>query len=337
MRILALALLVIWPGSVLADSHQKTVQAVISEHILPGFEHLADATEQLKTAAIADCTAESRALRTAFHNVFDAWLGVSHLRFGPTEVDDRAFALAFWPDTKGFTPKTLSELIRSEDPIVHDKAQFGSVSIAARGIYGLEFLLYDAQIGALGSDAYRCALVQGIAADIDANADAILSGWKDGYADALLHPGANSPYRSQQEAVQELYKALTTGLQVTSDTRLGRPLGTFDRPRPNRAEAWRSARSLGNVEHALVALRDLALTLSREDAKIAGDFQAAFDHSLGLAADLNDPVFALVSDPQGRFRVEVLQQSIDRIREIAAAELGPLLGVAAGFNALDGD
>ena len=32
---------------------------------------------------------------------------VEHLRFGPLEEDNPGFAIAFWPDTKGATPRTL--------------------------------------------------------------------------------------------------------------------------------------------------------------------------------------------------------------------------------------
>ncbi|MEM6371483.1 MAG: hypothetical protein AAF727_01715 [Pseudomonadota bacterium] len=44
-----------------------------------------------------------------------------------------------------------------------------------------------------------------------------------------------------------------------------------------------------------------------------------------------------VAEPSGRLRVEVLQQSIDVIRHLLAEEVGPDLGISAGFNSLDGD
>lgn len=137
--------------------------------------------------------------------------------------------------------------------------------------------------------------------------------------------------------LQELFKALTTGLQFTADTRLGRPLGTFDQPRPTRAEARRAGRSLRHVQLSLIALRDLAQRLASISPEASATLDAAFGQSLDLTERLDDPVFAGVADPQGRLRVEALQQSIGRIREIAATDLGPALGVAAGFNALDGD
>ena len=63
----------------------------------------------------------------------------------------------------------------------------------------------------------------------------------------------------------------------------------------------------------------------------------AFETAIGRAEGLDDPVCASVSNPQGRFRVEILQQNIDLIRSILAEEVGPTLGIAAGFNSLDGD
>ncbi|MDP5217251.1 imelysin family protein [Ruegeria sp. 2205SS24-7] len=330
IRVFALCLM-FFPGAALAQS--PLVQQVVDSHVLPGFQTLAQRTEALKAASVEACTG----LEAPYHDAFDAWMAVSHLRFGPTETQDRAFAMAFWPDTKGFTPKALSALIADQDPAVKNPAQFSEVSIAARGLFALEFLLYDAQLSTAGEDGYRCDLIRAIAEDMDRIAVDILSDWAPHYAALLTAPGPDSRYRSDEEAAQELFKALTTGLQFTSDTRLGRPMGSFDKPRPNRAEARRSERSLRNVILSLAALRELAALLSQGHPGTAAELDAAFDRSIALAERLEDPVFAGVATPQGRFRVEALRNSIDEIRAIAATRLGPQLGVAAGFNSLDGD
>ena len=60
-------------------------------------------------------------------------------------------------------------------------------------------------------------------------------------------------------------------------------------------------------------------------------------NGLERAEALQDPVFAGVTEPQSRFRIEALQQSVNDVRTKAVEELGPALGVAAGFNAMDGD
>ncbi|MFY0659518.1 MAG: imelysin family protein [Shimia sp.] len=338
MRLLALTASLLLSQPAWALDPAALVDTAIDQHILPGFTALTEATGTLKNTAVEDCSSQSPALRTAYHQGFDAWMAVSHLRFGPTEEDERAFSLAFWPDTKGFTPKALSKLITSEDPAALNADAFAEVSIAAHGFFALEFLLYDDHIQTLGSEAYRCTLIQAVTNDIDRNANAILNDWQNGYADLMRTPSNDGPYTTDLAAVAELFKALDTGLQFNADARLGRPLGTFDKPRPLRAEARRSERSLQNITVSLNALEQLAALLAAQTPSPADNLTAAFSLALGQATELeSDPAFAGVSDIQGRLRVEILQQYIGNIRDIILQELGPALDVTAGFNALDGD
>ncbi|WP_095588074.1 imelysin family protein [Actibacterium ureilyticum] len=330
MRFLIMALTLIWASA--AGAQMPDATRIVTGHVLPHYRALAEQSRALADAAQADCAPQNPALRDAYGAAFDAWIGVSHLRFGPSEAGDRAFALAFWPDSRGSTPKALGKLIGDHDPIVDTPAGFKTVSIAARGFYALEFLLYDPQFNAGDDPVYLCSLIQAVTADIAANTAAILQDWEGGYGALMTAPG-NDTYRSQTEVAQQFFTALSTALEFTADTRLGRPMGTFDRPRPNRAEARRSGRSQRHVILSLQATRELAALLSDNDQVL----DAAFDRALVMAQDLDDPVLAGVADPQGRLRVEVLQQTIDHIREILSTDLGPRLGFAAGFNSLDGD
>ena len=139
----------------------------------------------------------------------------------------------------------------------------------------------------------------------------------------------NRVYQSQDDAVRDAYTSLLTGLQFVSEARLGRPLGSFDRPRPRRADARRSGRSLRHVEISLASLGRLAGLLSRGEAEeVEAKVNAAFSSALEIAG---------VAEAAGRLRVEILQQRVGIIRETVASEIGPALGIAAGFNALDGD
>ncbi|MEM9584102.1 MAG: imelysin family protein [Pseudomonadota bacterium] len=313
-------------------AQEVDLSIIVNAHILPHYEALAAETAALSAQAIEDCTPDSADLKAAYHDAFDAWVGGSHLRFGPSEQQDRAFALAFWPDPRGSTPKALAALIAAEDQVVTDPQSFAAVSVAARGFYALEFLLFDPQFTDGTKAEYHCALVKAVSADIAANASGILEDWQGGYGDLMANPG-NETYRTNEEAARQAFTALSTGLEFTSQARLGRPLGSFDRPRPNRAEARRSERSLRHVILSLQATRDLAALISGGDENVNASFVVA----LQRAEALEDPVFASVADPSGRFRVEVLQQSIDAIRNMLAQEVGPSLGIAAGFNSLDGD
>jgi len=338
MTRLSLALVAIaLPWAAVAETPKAMIAAVVDGHILPRFEALATTTQSLSDAAIADCTATSASLRAAYGAAFDAWVAASHLRFGPTEVDDRAFGLAFWPDSRGATPRALAALIADQDPIAASATGYAQVSIAARGFYAMEFLLYVDTLMTAGDAGYHCQLVQTISADIAQTSQDILTDWTANFAATMKTPSATGVYRTDEEALQEMLKALSTGLQFTSDSRLGRPLGTFDQPRPTRAEARRSGRSAQHVMVSLIALQDLALQLSTGHDALSAKLDASFEQALSQLSYLNDPVFAGVAAPQTRLKVEVVQQSIDSIRTIVRDELGPTLGVAAGFNALDGD
>lgn len=315
----------------------EKIDDVLNGHILPRMDKLAIAGTALADTAETHCAPEDPDLRTAFGAAFDAWIAVSHLRFGPSEVDQRAFALAFWPDPRGTGARTLGGFLASSDPIAKNAEAFAQVSVAARGFYALELLLYDPALMRAGEPAYHCQLVQTISAGIAANGVAMAEDWNETYAIAFAEPSEDGIYRTETEALQEGFKALSTGLQFTSETRLGRPLGTFDRPRPNRAEARRSGRSAEHIAISLMTLADLADRLSRSDPALNAELASHFERTLSRLSALEDPVFAGVSQPSGRIRVEALQNSIEEIRGIVSGSLGPTLGVAAGFNALDGD
>ncbi|MEO0388582.1 MAG: imelysin family protein, partial [Pseudomonadota bacterium] len=272
LAMLALVFLAAAPTALAVD-----LAAIVRDHITPRYQALATTTALLEQQAKTACAPQNAPLTAAYHRAFDAWVGVSHLRFGPSEAEDRAFALAFWPDPRGATPKTLALLIRNSDPVVADPVAFKTVSVAARGFYALEFLLYDPQFAAPERPGYHCALIQAVTRDIAANAAAILDAWQDGYADLVSRPG-NDLYRTEVEAAQQVFTALSTGLEFTSVTRLGRPLGTFARPRPNRAEARRSGRALHHVVLSLTATRELALHLAPGNARLVAAFESSPFH-----------------------------------------------------------
>ncbi len=334
MKCIALALsLAVAPMTATAD----TIQDIVDGHILPRFETLAAQTQVLSDVAALECDPTSDTLRSAYGDAFDAWVSASHLRFGPSEVDDRAFALAFWPDSRGATPRVLATLLAEQDPIAASVETYADVSIAARGFYAMEFLLYDDALVLAGEPAYHCQLIQTISADMAVTASNILEDWQTDYAAKMLESSPTGVYRSEEEVLQVMFKSLSTGLQFTSETRLGRPLGNFERPRPTRAEARRSGRSSLHVTLSLGALQDLAMRLAGDDGNIAPTLDASFDRAMSQLNNLDDPTFAGVSDPPTRFKIEVLQQAVDAMRTVVRDELGPTLGVAAGFNSLDGD
>lgn len=324
MRKFALAaILANVPGMALSDA-----RTVVESHIVPGYAAFASATAALDAVAVQSC--DPIALRPAFHAAWDAWMAVQHIRFGPVEEHGRALAIAFWPDPKALGAKAQKALLTG-DPAVLMPEAFAQQSVAARGLTGLERLLYTAT--PLAADP--CPLVRATAADLARMADRIDAEWAGTAARTLLTAGApdNTTYLSPQEADQVLFTQLVTGLAFLADQRIARPLGTIERTRPERAEARASGRSVVNVRAALRAMRAMAVALADDTPRT----RAAFDRAIGLADALPDDAMADLGDPALRLKVEIVQQAVVAAREAALGEIGTALGVDVGFNAQDGD
>lgn len=321
IRILSLSLLLATPA--FADFPET-----VSRHILPGYAAFAKASQALSDVAKNSCDVAE--LRPAYQTAFDAWMGVQHLRFGPVEDGGLGLSIAFWPDPKGSGARAQMALLQG-DPADLEPERFARQSIAARGFFALERLLYPSS----DLPADPCPLIRATTRDLADVANRINTAWINDYAHTILTAGeaGNTTYLTRPEVRQALFTQLATSLEFTDDTRLGRPLGIFAKPRPERAEARASGRTLRNILLSLQAQQAMVQSLTPD----APHTIAAFDHAILLAEHLDDPVLAGVSEPDTRLKVEILQQAVEAVRIAVFSELGPELDVGIGFNAADGD
>jgi len=306
------------------------VPEVVEDHILPGVEGFADAAAGLAITAEEDCT--RAAVLPAYKAAWDAWMQIADLRLGPSEA--APLTIAFWPDERGSGPRALRQILTDQGPELTDPAAFANVSAAARGLTGLDLMLGDADF-AYGTADPGCALVRTLAADLRIQAEALAQGWR-AFAPALETPGAagNVAYLDASEARAAIYTQIVTGLTRTTDTRLARPLGTFDRPRPTRAESWRTARSLANVLGSVRASYAMARLLAGQEIAASA---AAMDQVERAAETFADAGFQDIDDPTARLRLDILAQRITALRLAIETDLPAIWGVSVGFNAADGD
>jgi predicted lipoprotein len=325
--------------------HAALARRALDAHIRPGFARLAREAQALEAATRAACKTpgpiDLGTVRAAYDATLDAWARIGHVRFGPGEENGTVFAIEFWPDTKGSTPRALAALLAEENPAADDPAAFAGQSVAARGLMAIDQLLFDPAAAPLDGGTYPCRLLVAITTDLAATADRLVARWDDPWGTILTTAGApdNPVYLDPAEATKALYSALTEGLQANIDLRLGRPLGTWDRPQPRRAEAWRSGRSLPNLVASTEGLRAFAETvfLPAIGPDESRPVLAAFDAALAAAARVTAPMDVEVATPQGRIHVEALQVALRHVQEEVASHVGPTLGVASGFNSMDGD
>ncbi|MBV7410954.1 imelysin family protein [Maritimibacter sp. DP1N21-5] len=315
----------------IATSAQAGVDEALDEVIHPGLDNFAATAQEFAGAAQESCLPAN--LTIPYDGLMQSWMRVGDLRIGPSEHG--ALSIAFWPDTRGFTDKTLSRLIADEDPVVNDPAAMTDLSIAARGLFALDMLLFDPEFSDYDTGSYTCRLVTALAEDLSAQAVALADDWTS-FEDTLRSAGAsgNVTYLSEDEATRAIYTQILTSLEFTADTRLGRPLGEVTRPRPARAEAWRSNRSLPNVVTSVQAAVALAEALSDDPLP---QTQAALEGFLDAASKVTDPGFQDIDDPSARLLLEITEQRVDALRQAIEVEVGAPMGLTPGFNSSDGD
>ncbi|EYD77912.1 Iron-regulated protein A precursor [Rubellimicrobium mesophilum DSM 19309] len=317
--------------TLLATPALAGVEEAVNAWILPGVAAFAESAGTLARSAAGDCTAD--ALRPAYLAAWEAWAPLADIRLGPSEAG--ALSIAYWPDERGAGARTLRGLIAAEDPAGLDPVAYAEVSAAARGFPALDLLLGDPDLSGYSGGSYACRLVQTVAADLAVQAEALAEGWQ-AEAQALTTAGAegNAEYLSPDEAFRAIYTQALSGLEFSADTRLGRPLGEPGTPRPTRAEAWRSGRSLPNVAASVESAVGLARELA--DGPIPAT-EAALDQVHHAEAAIDDPSFQDLADPTARLKLEILQQRIRALIDAMEAEVGNPRGLQPGFNSRDGD
>ncbi len=300
------------------------------------FGAFSDATGHLAQTAVAYCDtgAPREDLIAAFRDTWLAWAPLDSYQFGPIETNAAALTVNFWPDKKGFVGRALRDLLAQSPEAQRDPAVIAAGSAAAQGLPALEMLLY--------TEAPECPAVIGISAYLHQTAEVLYADWfdPDGWADLARAAGPDNPvYLSAAEFTKTLYTALDFGLIRIADQRLGRPLGTYERSFPQRAEAWRSGLTADIIGAQLDGIADMI------EHGFAGDIRepdrAWVLQVIGQARSRMDkigaPIPQAVTDPAHRIRVEGLQTKINDIRSVMAQDIGPNLGVDTGFSPADGD
>ncbi|MEV8465713.1 imelysin family protein [Fluviibacterium sp. DFM31] len=290
----------------------------------------------LAEVAAAHCTGEvsEDALKAQFAATWLAWAPLDSYQFGPIQNIGAALTVNFWPDKKNFVGRGLRALLELPPEQQADPSVVAGASAAAQGLPALETLLY--------TDLPPCPAVVGISGYMAGLSNALYQLWfgPDGWADLARTTGPDNPvYLSAEEFTKTLYTAVDFGLVRIEEARLGRPLGTYERSFPTRAEAWRSGLTNPIIHAQLRGLEDLIALGFAGDVRepdrawILQVFEQAHDRLDAIGVDIS----TAVEDPATRFRVESLQDKIAYLRSELAQTIGPELGVDTGFSAADGD
>ncbi len=318
-----------------APDYVKIAERARTEFVQPAYADLAKTAKDLIAAIDGDCAkggAKGAASKPAFVGVMDAWQRAQPIRHGAVAMENRHSRLQFWPDKRHRTGKHLSQFLASGTPAALMPEAFADASVAVQGLSALERLLFDepglAPSPSKGEGVSRCALARAIAVNVGAVADAVAASWRQ------------APDGDGKARVGELFKDLTTEMQLVAEYKLALPAGSEDTPaRPALAESWRAGRSLRNVElnlKAAKAVYEILAADATDDAQhklIEHQFGEAFDMMKGWRPSLKQ----LLESPEGPLKARALGYVVTSLREIVIVKLMRDLDLKLGFNSLDGD
>lgn len=328
-------------------------RALTDELIVPAYENFAIQTALLAEAMTPFCTAPDDEglllVRRRFHDAMDAWQYVQPIAFGPVWTHGGPARIQFWPDKRGTGQRQLRRAIAGEDSDLLSPGALAARSVALGDFQALEQLLFaeDEALAAPGSFACRFALA--IAENQRSISATHLRNWTrtGGFRDHVVTAaGGNDSYFDASEASVDMLRSIVGTLENIRLLKLERPMGeSADEARGNRAENWRSARSLRNIELNLRMARALIAAdggfgdlLTAHGGEVMGeDMVAHLSAAIDLAEDFERPLSELVADEEERPGLEKLMALILLVREIMTDHAAPQVELVTGFNASDGD
>ena len=333
-----------------ADAFAEVNRDIALNHIATGYNKFASATERMNSiiSSFVDNEADIVSLRVVFEDLMDAWMAIQHLRFGPAQVQARAYRIQFWPDTRNRVGRQLgSVLARERTDLVSDPTAMTNSSVALQGLPALERLLYEIE---LTPGSYASQLAKAIANNLQTIGTSLATDWAPGggWSEGLYLPKQHSKsFPTAAHATSALLLAITTQLEFIVNKKINLPLGgQTGNHRLRLAESWRSGRSLRNIRLNISTLINLyeqgegrfrRLIESTGNDAIAKSVSSALQSGLRTIELLPDNFGSSISDIEFQVKLKLVGNDLARAQVATSRDVAPALGIILGFNSLDGD
>ncbi len=327
-------------------------RAAVEQLIIPGYQQFATQSEALVKAVDQLCasprTDTLMLAQSAFHSAMDAWQAVQLYRFGPVDDYLRYHRIQLWPDKRSTGSKQLKQLIASEDRTPLGTDQMRHASAGVQGFPALERLLWNSERSV--PEGYSCELARAISRNIAQMAAEVSAEWRGGsrhFQQVVYTPGEeNEEFAAHLEVTARLQNNLNTAFQFIAESKLAAPLGSEGgRPRLQKAENWRSQRSLRNLRLDLDAAEQLyrisfrpLLDDNAEGQAADAALLAAIDTLRTALAALHErPLETLLNDAAAKPQLDQLQAAATALHHTFATTIPAAIEMPLGFNSLDGD
>ena len=336
------------PDAMLRDMVRYVIQPDYQE-LAAQSRALTAALEQLTNAPTVDALVQTRA----------AWLAtmlatrqIQWLQTGP--IADRECLATFYYSK--VLPYRMEDVLNASGPM--DAAYLGELGAAAKGLFALEYLLYESRTESLAKTATpagpnpgnfsgtnglrRCQFLSALANDVRKKADQISAAWAGTNASDVRSKFVSGG----PGTVSSLVNQLAQNLETIAEGRLNFALQL---PAPvmrqlNRIEGARSSTSVPQLGAMLrgahkvfrggegLGLDDLLRELN---PALAGRVEAQFPKAIAAVQSIDAPLEVAVTD-----RKDLVQRAYEASRDLEIlfkVEVASALGVTIKFSSDDGD
>lgn len=339
-------------------NHLKLAEETRRVFILPGYQRLRERMQQLQVGAGKLCESPSRAqldaVRKTYRSTIDAWGRVEIIRFGPIAERNRFERVFFWPDRKGIGSRQVHRLLKSSGADEITAVSLSKMSVAVQGLTALEILLYakgSSDLAIPRKASRRCQFARAVSDNLSNIIKAVVQSWSDGgrFANTWASPGgANPAYLQPSELTLELVTALDQSLEEVRERRIVPALGLGRTRRRHRPILWRSKLGMvllhANMLGAQALFKEAGLAKayrdSQADKEKAMSMLSSIESEFKLVLRATAPLAAMAdpfSKPDIKQRLIVVGFPLKSIRLQGLPVIKSAAGLAAGFNASDGD
>jgi uncharacterized protein len=327
--------------------------AVTDQVVIPAYERLAIETALLRDTVAATCSdptpAALQATYDRFHDTMDAWARAQPILLGPVMDAPGPARFQFWPDKRGTGQRQLRRVLTASEQSVLDAKTLNDKSIALNDLQALEYVLYDDTNAFETPGSFLCAYAAAIADVQKTRAAVLLRQWTQdgGFRSQVTDASAGTDaFFDEREAASAYLNSIIGALEVIRLQKLDRPLGlTLEGARGKRAESWRSARSLRNIQlnfetiHRLLTTENglIDLTIKAQSKEDATTATRLAEETRAEILKFEQPLSQLVSDATARPGLEALLTKLRNLQLLIQDGIARDVELVRGFNATDGD
>ena len=304
------------PQSQVTPTKQEISSALVNQVVLPSYQKLVAATEDLKKdlnkLAQDPTDANLESARKQWKATRKTWEITETWAYGPAETDDFDPNLDDWPVSK-------KELAQALDESDFSKSTFADLDTTGRGFHGIEYVLFgngDQAAEATSMTAQQLAYLQIAGEDLVQNAKGLLTAWSGdegfGKADVEADPS---------KTVSDILEGMTGCLDEVANGKLGGALEAGKDELESTFSGNTGSDVVSNLKGVRLAwkeskLQDLVKAQDEEIAKALTDqLNTAIDLANALPARLNDKI----DDPATREQIEDLMAAIIAALETTTA------------------